>query len=124
VQRLLRAQLDTHEQQSSDVRTQQSTAARASPRLAIPNVDVESSTRVLNEFGEYLCAMRSHSLFADIKALFNEHCAICLEPYEVGARVITMHCDHFYHEDCIISWLKVSSRVFVSSTNRPPHSER
>ena len=64
------------------------------------------------------------SFFAFVRGLSDlqhhqECCSICLEPYQVGDVVARMknqnnnsdqkeksHCKHWFHEDCIVAWLK------------------
>ncbi|KAL3528352.1 hypothetical protein ACH5RR_007674 [Cinchona calisaya] len=38
-----------------------------------------------------------------------KECMICMEKIEVGAQVIGMPCTHFYHQNCILNWLKISN---------------
>ncbi|KAL6210263.1 hypothetical protein ACLB2K_015496 [Fragaria x ananassa] len=35
-------------------------------------------------------------------------CSICLEEFSAGLEVIGMPCNHVYHKDCIVEWLKRS----------------
>jgi len=44
---------------------------------------------------------------SDIKRVKKEAetCRICLEEYEIGDTVMTLTCFHFYHKDCINTWL-------------------
>jgi hypothetical protein len=35
-------------------------------------------------------------------------CAVCLEEYEAGDALRTMHSAHGFHERCIFGWLRVS----------------
>eukprot|EP00553_Chaetoceros_curvisetus_P001310 CAMPEP_0204621072 /NCGR_PEP_ID=MMETSP0717-20131115/6909_1 /ASSEMBLY_ACC=CAM_ASM_000666 /TAXON_ID=230516 /ORGANISM="Chaetoceros curvisetus" /LENGTH=686 /DNA_ID=CAMNT_0051635411 /DNA_START=191 /DNA_END=2251 /DNA_ORIENTATION=+ len=35
----------------------------------------------------------------------NRECCICLEPHNIGDRVIRLPCAHIYHPHCIINWL-------------------
>jgi hypothetical protein len=37
------------------------------------------------------------------------HCAICLEPYEMGQSVRTIPCFHTFHVDCIDPWLSTKA---------------
>lgn len=34
-------------------------------------------------------------------------CPICISNFDVGESVITLVCDHIFHEKCISEWLKV-----------------
>lgn len=36
-----------------------------------------------------------------------EKCVVCQENFKFGKRLITLPCDHQYHSDCIIEWLKI-----------------
>lgn len=38
----------------------------------------------------------------------NERCSICLESFEEDDDVSRMPCDHIYHENCIVKWLKTN----------------
>lgn len=35
-------------------------------------------------------------------------CALCLEEYELGEKVLTLPCKHFFHEDCVRPWFAKS----------------
>lgn len=39
---------------------------------------------------------------------FEEPCVICTENCKEGEEVITLHCLHAFHKDCIVKWLKKS----------------
>lgn len=43
-----------------------------------------------------------------MKRKANEHCVICLEDFNPGESTRILHCNHFYHSDCIECWLKKS----------------
>jgi len=36
----------------------------------------------------------------------NPSCSVCYNAFENGERLIKLNCDHYYHENCIIGWLK------------------
>ncbi|XP_074569977.1 putative E3 ubiquitin-protein ligase RHC2A [Curcuma longa] len=35
------------------------------------------------------------------------HCAICMDPFELGTKSREMPCKHIYHQDCILPWLSL-----------------
>ncbi|VDL92457.1 unnamed protein product [Schistocephalus solidus] len=43
----------------------------------------------------------------------SESCPICFDDYAAGEVVITLPCEHFFHENCITRWLK---EVFLART--------
>ncbi|XP_002511528.2 receptor homology region, transmembrane domain- and RING domain-containing protein 3 [Ricinus communis] len=43
-------------------------------------------------------------VFDDLENL--RECTICMEQIEAGMEAIQMPCSHFYHPDCIVSWLR------------------
>ena len=36
----------------------------------------------------------------------NDICSICLENFVKKDKIITLDCEHYYHDDCITNWLK------------------
>ncbi|KAG4200790.1 hypothetical protein ERO13_A05G235850v2 [Gossypium hirsutum] len=38
----------------------------------------------------------------------NKECAICLDEFSEGEKVVSMPCTHVFHDGCIIKWLKTS----------------
>ncbi|KAF5731386.1 hypothetical protein HS088_TW18G00063 [Tripterygium wilfordii] len=59
-----------------------------------------------------------------------KRCAICLEDFEPKEQVIVTPCNHIYHEDCIVPWIKTQGKCPVcrykigegsqGSETRPP----
>ncbi|VVC36318.1 Zinc finger, RING-type,Zinc finger, RING-CH-type,Zinc finger, RING/FYVE/PHD-type [Cinara cedri] len=41
--------------------------------------------------------------------LLGEQCPICLSPYQLEQKALTMPCDHVFHEECLKTWLKKSN---------------
>ncbi|XP_073019894.1 uncharacterized protein [Primulina eburnea] len=39
--------------------------------------------------------------------LLIDRCVICQVEYEEGDKIVTLHCDHPYHSDCITQWLQI-----------------
>ncbi|KAI4348438.1 hypothetical protein L6164_009162 [Bauhinia variegata] len=46
-------------------------------------------------------------------------CTVCLEDLEIGNQVKEMPCKHKFHEDCIVSWLKLHSSCPVCRFRMP-----
>lgn len=40
---------------------------------------------------------------------YMEQCTICVENYEIGQIVTKLNCSHYYHDECLISWLNVNN---------------
>ena len=38
-------------------------------------------------------------------------CPICLYPFEEQSQVRMLECDHVYHEDCIVEWVKCKEKT-------------
>jgi len=54
-----------------------------------------------------------------------EGCVICTSPFELGQCGLRLPCDHYYHNDCIKSWLRKMNtcpicRVELPELNRTP----
>ena len=45
-------------------------------------------------------------------------CLICLEAFHKEEEVISLSCDHFYHCNCIQSWLKIRATCPVCITGQ------
>lgn len=35
-------------------------------------------------------------------------CAICLNDFQSGEKIIETHCEHLFHDECLIAWLKTN----------------
>ncbi|PWA00581.1 hypothetical protein BB558_003383 [Smittium angustum] len=38
----------------------------------------------------------------------NKECGICMEEYIINDKVVSLSCNHEFHEDCILKWLRVN----------------
>ncbi|KAL1207871.1 E3 ubiquitin-protein ligase RDUF2 [Cardamine amara subsp. amara] len=38
----------------------------------------------------------------------DENCTICLDEFDNGERVVTLPCDHYFHDECAVTWLETS----------------
>lgn len=39
-----------------------------------------------------------------------QDCPICMEKLQVGSEAVFLDCEHFFHPDCIITWLRMVFR--------------
>uniref|UniRef100_A0A0X3P4M6 RING-type E3 ubiquitin transferase n=2 Tax=Schistocephalus solidus TaxID=70667 RepID=A0A0X3P4M6_SCHSO len=51
----------------------------------------------------------------------SESCPICFDDYAAGEVVITLPCEHFFHENCITRWLKEHGTCPICRKNLAGH---
>ena len=39
----------------------------------------------------------------------NSACTVCQEDFKIGEQAKKLQCDHCFHEDCIMPWLRVQN---------------
>ena len=39
-------------------------------------------------------------------------CSVCMEDFTLGEIVRRLPCDHHYHDNCIVQWLKLVSMLY------------
>ncbi|KAL1923669.1 uncharacterized protein VTP21DRAFT_8649 [Calcarisporiella thermophila] len=42
-----------------------------------------------------------------------QECSVCKEEYQEGDSIIELPCKHFFHEDCVLPWLKTSGTCCI-----------
>ena len=36
-------------------------------------------------------------------------CSICMEEFKIGENVKILGCEHYFHKDCVVKWLKTDN---------------
>lgn len=47
-------------------------------------------------------------------------CSVCWEDFSLGEKVRKLHCDHLYHEPCIVPWLELHGTCPVCRKSQEP----
>lgn len=50
--------------------------------------------------------MLKRVIFSRVKGKIDNKCTVCCEEYQGSDVLIELKCRHFYHEECIVGWLK------------------
>ena len=59
-----------------------------------------------------------------IKEMGNENtCAVCKDEFECGQDCLSMPCQHYFHKECIIPWLKERNSCPVCRFELPTDDE-
>jgi len=104
-------------------------------RLALENFSLDESltrsVRRVLQIGTVLTGQRlsDDEICALPKVRFEQgeqqNCAICLEAYQKGDFLTALHCNHFFHVDCLARWLRRSTQCPLCRANAPfPDSAR
>ena len=69
----------------------------------IPNHDNPTDKNILSELPE--------TIIEDVSKLDSEkrNCLICIEDFKNGDKSTTLPCFHFFHTNCILTWLKTQN---------------
>ena len=56
-------------------------------------------------FNDFIIKNTVMSLYKDISDKSEDHCFICYEEYMPNSNVRKLHCNHYFHDECIDRWL-------------------
>jgi hypothetical protein len=76
--------------------------------------------------GEYLTEVEENTMVFRLDAKVNEEqdCAICIDKIGHNRSVMTKLCKHYFHEDCFLSWMELSSSCPMCRTGLEPAVEQ
>ena len=80
-------------------------------------LDILRKKRVLNQVFKHIVGSADHELyFARLRALgsvltkkVDDSCAVCIETCPLGTVLWVLPCQHSFHDNCIIPWVKTSN---------------
>ena len=74
----------------------------------IPNIPMQQQKRTIPNLKEIFGETELTQNMLDKGE--NKKCSICLEDFEVGTKIIYLPCFHYYHAECIETWVKNSDK--------------
>ncbi|KAL1207868.1 E3 ubiquitin-protein ligase RING1-like [Cardamine amara subsp. amara] len=47
-------------------------------------------------------------IYDKVSSTDEEECTVCLEEFNNGARVVTLPCQHYFHDECAVKWFETN----------------